>query len=109
MIIYNRTLGEFNNDVTFNMIKNILLNTLREKGLSGGSPSEINSWNNSLHFMKDIPSGSKIGFDDVKVLRTEKILSPGISPEFYETVIGKILVKDAKDGEGVTFSHFFKE
>ena len=49
------------------------------------------------------------GFDDVKVLRTEKILSPGISPEFYETVIGKILVKDAKDGEGVTFSHFFKE
>lgn len=54
MIIYNRTLGEFNNDVTFNMIKNILLNTLREKGLSGGSPSEINSWNNSLHFMKDV-------------------------------------------------------
>lgn len=54
MIIYNKTLGEFNNDVTLNMIQSILLNTLRAKGLSGGSPSEINSWNNSLHFMKDV-------------------------------------------------------
>ena len=79
------------------------------KFLSDGEKDNYGRTNRSLHFMKDIPSGSKIGFDDVKVLRTEKILSPGISPEFYETVIGKILVKDAKDGEGVTFSHFFKE
>ena len=77
--------------------------------LSDGEKDNYGRTDRSLHFMKDIPSGSKIGFDDVKVLRTEKILSPGISPEFYETVIGKILVKDAKDGEGVTFSHFFKE
>ncbi len=54
MIIYNRTLGQFKNDVTLNMMQDILLNTLREKGISGGSPSEVNSWNNSLHFMKDV-------------------------------------------------------
>ena len=54
MIIYNKTLGEFRNDVTLNMMQNILLNSLREKGISGGSPREINSWNNSLHFMKDV-------------------------------------------------------
>ena len=54
MIIYNKTLGEFRNDVTLNMMQRILLDTLREKGLSGGSPSEVNSWNNSLHFMKDV-------------------------------------------------------
>lgn len=36
------------------MMQSILLKTLREKGLSGGSASEINSWNNSLHFMKDV-------------------------------------------------------
>ena len=36
------------------MMQSILLNELHAKGLSGGSPSEINSWNNSLHFMKDV-------------------------------------------------------
>lgn len=54
MIIYNDTLEKFKQDVTFNLIQNVLLSTLKEKGLSGGSPSEINSWNNSLHFMKDV-------------------------------------------------------
>ena len=53
MIIYNNTLNKFRDDVTLNMMQNILLDKLRELGLSGGSPSEINSWNNSLHFMKD--------------------------------------------------------
>ena len=54
MIIYNKSLKDFRTDVTFNMMQSILLKTLREKGLSGGSASEINSWNNSLHFMKDV-------------------------------------------------------
>lgn len=54
MIIYNKSLKDFKTDVTFNMMQSILLKTLREKGLSGGSASEINSWNNSLHFMKDV-------------------------------------------------------
>ncbi len=53
MIIYNNTLNRFRDDVTLNMMQDILLDKLRELGLSGGSPSEINSWNNSLHFMKD--------------------------------------------------------
>ena len=54
MIIYNKSLKDFRTDVTFNIMQSILLKTLREKGLSGGSASEINSWNNSLHFMKDV-------------------------------------------------------
>lgn len=54
MIIYNKTLGEFRNHVTLNMMQRLLLDALREKGLSGGSQSEINAWNNSLHFMKDV-------------------------------------------------------
>ena len=54
MIIYNNSLANFRNDVMLNMMQSILLNKLREKGLSGGSQSEVNSWNNSLHFMKDV-------------------------------------------------------
>ena len=54
MIIYNDSLANFRNDVLLNAMQGILLSKLREKGLSGGSQSEVNSWNNSLHFMKDV-------------------------------------------------------
>ena len=63
MIIYNETLGKFRNDVTLNMMQDILLSKLHEKGLSGGSPSEVNSWNNSLHFMKDVLEDSYFSSD----------------------------------------------
>ena len=53
MIIYNDTLGKFRENVTLNRMPDILLYNLRKKGLAGGSPSEVNSWNNSLQFMKN--------------------------------------------------------
>lgn len=54
MIIYNKSLGDFRKDVLFNQIQELLIKSLREKHVSGGSPSEICSRNNSLHFMKDV-------------------------------------------------------
>lgn len=53
MIIYNDTLGTFINDVINNIVVDKLLDELKAHGLGGGSGSEINSWNNSLRFMKD--------------------------------------------------------
>lgn len=63
MIIYNNSLSNFRNDVLLNQMQKILLNKLHENGLSGGSPSEINSWNNSLHFMKDVLDDSYFSND----------------------------------------------
>lgn len=54
MIIYKSTLGNFIEDVKLNIISDKLLDKLRELHLSGGGDSEVNSWNNSLHFMKDV-------------------------------------------------------
>lgn len=54
MIIYENTIENFAEDVTLNRISDVLSEKLKEKHLSGGSISEINSWNNSLHFMKDV-------------------------------------------------------
>ncbi len=53
MIIYNSTLGEFKKNVLKGDMSDILLDKLKEKKLSGGSPSEISSWENSLRVMKD--------------------------------------------------------
>ena len=54
MIIYDDTLSNFKEDVSLNRISDILYDSLRSNHLSGGSESEINSWSNSLHFMKDV-------------------------------------------------------
>ena len=54
MIIYEDTLNNFINDVIMNSISDKILSIMKDKHLSGGSTSEVNSWNNSLHFMKDV-------------------------------------------------------
>ena len=54
MIVYENTLNNFINDVVLNEISDKILKLIKDKHLSGGSTSEVNSWNNSLHFMKDV-------------------------------------------------------
>ena len=56
-----------------------------------------------MHAMK---AGDVIKEEDIGVLRTEKILTPGISPEYLDEVIGKTLVCDVEDGEGVLMRHY---
>ncbi len=50
MIVYNATKSQFNDDVNFNRISDIILHNLREKKLSGGQLAEYHSWQNSDGF-----------------------------------------------------------
>ena len=54
MIIYENTLNNFIDDVIMNTITDKILSMMKQRHLSGGSTGEIHSWNNSLHFMKDV-------------------------------------------------------
>ena len=56
--------------------------------------------------MNDYAAGHVILAKDIGVLRTEKELSVGISPEFLDEIIGKTLALDVKSGQGVRFDHF---
>ena len=58
--------------------------------------------------MTELKSGAVIKESDIGVLRTEKVLTPGISPEFLDEVIGATLVKDVTSGSGVQFSDIVK-
>lgn len=60
--------------------------------------------NRSLHFMRDMKKGDVIKENDVAVLRTEKILTPGIVPEFLENVVGSTLTRDVTSGAGVSWN-----
>lgn len=75
------------------------------KRLAFSEEANYGRTNRSLHFMRDMKKGEVISEKDVAVLRTEKILTPGISPEYLEKVIGATMVTDAEDGEGVTFDY----
>ena len=66
MIVYENTLGNFKQDVILNQIVDEINGNLRKLRLSGGSQSEINSWNNSLHFMKDVLDCNELSNDKIK-------------------------------------------
>lgn len=72
-----------------------------EKRLASAEEANYGRTNRSLHYMKDFPAGHVIAEGDIAILRTEKILTPGIGPEFYDKVIGKILKVAVQSGAGV--------
>ena len=58
--------------------------------------------------MKAFDKGHVISKGDIGILRTEKVLTPGISPEYYDLVIGKTLSVSVENGAGVQFTDFFQ-
>jgi len=77
-------------------------------GIKHLAPSETANYgrtNRSLHFMHAMKKGDIIHPEDIAVLRTEKILSPGISPEYLDTVTGACVTQDITAGSGVQWEY----
>lgn len=75
-------------------------------GIKALAPAEEKNYgrtNRSLHYMKAFEAGHVLAAEDIGVLRTEKVLTPGLSPEFLESVIGKKLRRAVDDGAGVAW------
>ena len=71
------------------------------KRLAPAEEANYGRTNRSLHFMRDMKAGEIIGEDDVAVLRTEKVLTPGLTPDWLDKVMGKKLLRDVTSGAGV--------
>ena len=81
-------------------------------GIKALAPAEENNYgrtNRSLHYMRAFEAGHLLKAGDVGVLRTEKVLTPGLSPEFLESVIGKKLSRTVDDGAGVAWEDITEE
>lgn len=75
-------------------------------GVKSLAPSERANYsrtNRSIHATRDLAKGETILEGDVALLRTEKILTPGLSPEFLDRVIGARLARDVINGEGISW------
>lgn len=73
------------------------------KALAPAERANYGRTNRSLHFMRDMDAGETISAEDIGVLRTEKVLTPGISPEYLGTVVGARIVRDVTGGAGVSW------
>ena len=76
------------------------------KRLAAAEEANYGRTNRSLHFMRAMKKGDTVGEADISILRTEKILTPGISPEYYDLLTGKKLSRDVEDGAGVQLEDF---
>lgn len=75
------------------------------------APSERANYlrtNRSIHYLRDLSAGETITEADIALLRTEKVLNPGLAPQFLETVIGATLARDAKNGAGAVWDDLIR-
>ncbi len=76
------------------------------KRLAPAESANYGRTNRSIHYMTSLRKGHSVSRDDVSVLRTEKVLTPGIHPDFLETIIGRTLTHDVDAGAGVQLTDF---
>jgi sialic acid synthase SpsE len=73
-------------------------------GVKRLAPSEEANYrrtNRSIHAMRDIRRGEAFSAGDLAILRTEKILRPGLDPELLPVLAGRVAMRDIASGEGV--------
>lgn len=85
---------------------NDIIDAVLGDGIKRLAPSEKANYdrtNRSLHALRDIPAGAPIGPEDVAILRTEKVLRPGLHPRYLSAVIGRRARNSIPAGEGIRF------
>jgi len=96
-----QTIEYYNNERGFALVDAVLGN-----GVKTLAPSEQENYertNRSIHALRDIKNGETIKAEDFAVLRTEKILRPGLAPSWAEKIIGRTARQFIPAGEGIRF------
>ncbi|MBP5451780.1 MAG: N-acetylneuraminate synthase family protein [Treponema sp.] len=84
---------------------NAVLGTGR-KLLAKSESANYGRTNRSLHYLREMKKGDAVKSGDISVLRTEKVLSPGIAPDYLDSLQGAVLTRDVNAGDGVQFQDF---
>ncbi|MBU0928744.1 MAG: N-acetylneuraminate synthase family protein [Spirochaetes bacterium] len=71
------------------------------------APSEAANYsrtNRSIHARRPIARGERLDERNLCVVRTEKVLRPGLEPVYLPVVDGRLAARDIPDGEGVVWA-----
>lgn len=75
------------------------------KKLAPAERANYGRTNRSIHVMHDMKKGDYITPDSIAILRTEKILEPGLDPKYVSQIIGARLSQDITAGQGLLWHH----
>lgn len=75
------------------------------KKLAPAERANYGRTNRSIHVMHDMKKGDYITPDSIAILRTEKILEPGLNPKYVSQIIGARLSQDITAGQGLLWHH----
>ena len=96
-----QTIADISRDRGASLVEAVLGN-----GVKTLAPSEQDNYertNRSLHALRDIKPGEIIKAEDFAVLRTEKILRPGLAPSWAQRVCGRTARQFIPAGQGIRF------
>ncbi|MBN2628566.1 MAG: N-acetylneuraminate synthase family protein [Spirochaetales bacterium] len=79
------------------------------KRLAEAEKGNYGRTNRSLHALTDLPADTILTKDNTALLRTEKILRPGLSPREADRVLGKKLTRSVPSGQGITWEDLLTE
>jgi sialic acid synthase SpsE len=71
------------------------------KRLAKSEDENYGRTNRSVHALRAISRGEPLGPENMAILRTEKILRPGILPEFFALACGRSAARDIPSGQGI--------
>jgi sialic acid synthase SpsE len=71
------------------------------KRLAPAEKANYERTNRSVHALRFLPAGTVLTEADMAVLRTEKVLRPGLAPRFLPDLIGRTVRHDIPSGEGI--------
>ncbi|MFH2116284.1 MAG: N-acetylneuraminate synthase family protein [Spirochaetota bacterium] len=81
--------------------------TVLGTGVKRLAPSEVANYERttrSIHACRPILRGETLGIHNLAILRTEKVLRPGLHPAMMSHLEGRIAARDVPDGEGIEWA-----
>ena len=95
------TIAQYSRERTEELVLQILGNGVKE--LAPSEKANYSLTNRSIHALRDIQKGEILKKSDYAVLRTEKILRPGLDPHWEKALEGRTARSFIPAGEGIRF------
>lgn len=76
-------------------------------GVKRLAPSEALNYgrtNRSVHALHNLAAGTVLSPENAALLRTEKLLRPGMRPEYYPEALGRKILRPVASGQGIRLS-----